>query len=134
MYLCNQGLYPKHRTLPIFLHPKLPSGALWVGDCSGQCLYPCRTETAGNIISLQLLGHLSQPCGDAKTIGDLVRRQEDHHLTGQAPRRPGACGRKYSSRRQWTQFLDSRLRISGSVALAFLLLQLFESSAFIISA
>ena len=28
-------VYPKHRMLPVFIHPKFPSGALSVGNCSG---------------------------------------------------------------------------------------------------
>ena len=31
----KRPVYPKHRMLPVFLHPEFPSGALSVGNCSG---------------------------------------------------------------------------------------------------
>lgn len=57
MYFNYLGLvYPKHRVLPVFLYPELPSDALlWAIDCTGKWLDPCRTGMTGNIFFF--IGH-----------------------------------------------------------------------------
>lgn len=69
-------VYPKRRMLLVSLHPEFPSGALWLGDCRGWRLDPCRTGTTGNIFFLTAL-NLVDVCCILASLWSYVQQSHD---------------------------------------------------------